>query len=162
MGKMERSEFEDATQATIDCVGRVLCRKSGDQAYRALIVEVWTHEGYGKHTANREGMAYTAGRIYVMSHRGHNALNIAAGHEGEPSCVWIREVYPLNGLTHNDCKKPFTFTKAMHIDRSLDGEWVNGDEIWIEGERTPTRKIVDMTQERDKPENCVGCYRLHL
>ncbi len=166
MTKIGPEEFRDTTQAAKRALGRTIYRRQGSDIYQVLVVETWAHEGYGKHTTNRDGINYGAGRIYVMFHRGHNALNVATGKEGEPSCIWIRDVYPLVGLSHKQAKSPFTFTKAMQIDRSLDGFPIDGEDLWMEGDPAPESRILDLTAVKkaagDLPTNCIGVYRLNL
>lgn len=166
MSKMTAEDFADTIRAAKNSLGRTLCREYDGAIQRALVVETWAHQGYGKHTTNRDGINYGAGRVYIMSFRGHNALNIATGKEGEPSCVWIREVYPTEGLTSKEARSPFTLTKAMHIDRTLDGLPIGGEGLWLEGEAAQESRILDLTAakkaEGELPTNCIGVYRLNL
>jgi DNA-3-methyladenine glycosylase len=119
-------------------IGKLLCRKildeDGEHIIKLRITETECYFGEddtachahkGK-TERTQTMYLRGGIAYVYLCYGmHSMLNIVSGPEGYPEAVLIRGVEKYNG--------PGRLTKALKIDRSLNGEdMVISEELWIE------------------------------
>ena len=115
-------------------LGKVLCRKVGDDVMRFSITETeayagesdtacHAHRGKTPRTAVMYGPGGTA---YVYLCYGiHHLLNVVAADINEPQCVLIRGVEGISG--------PGRLTKALQIDMSLNKEdLINSSELWLE------------------------------
>lgn len=136
MGKRlgRRSLSEPATELAKELLGKLLCRRteSGVLKYRIMETECYygeedtaCHASKGK--TERTKVLYEQGGIaYVYLCYGmHSLFNVVSGKKGHPEAVLIRGVTGYNG--------PGKLTKAMHIDRTLNGEdMVSSGELWIE------------------------------
>ena len=119
-------------------IGKLLCRKicdeNGERIIKFRITETECYFGEedtachahkGK-TERTKTMYRRGGIAYVYLCYGmHSMLNVVSGPEGYPEAVLIRGVEEYNG--------PGRLTKALKIDRSLNGEdLVLSRELWIE------------------------------
>jgi DNA-3-methyladenine glycosylase len=139
-----------------ELLGRRLVRRSGSSLYSVEITETGAYRG-GK----REGLRYAPGRIYVAIFQGgHEMLCIGTEAEDVPSVVTIRKGYPLEGI-EGDLGSSAKLTKALRIDKTLDGESIAGDELYIEGKLTDPLRISFITHKMENmAENCLGYYRI--
>ena len=119
-------------------LGKLLCRRicdeSGERVIKLRITETECYFGEddtachahkGK-TERTKVMYHSGGVAYVYLCYGiHSLLNIVSGADGFPEAVLIRGVEGYSG--------PGKLTKALSIDRSLNGEdLINSERLWIE------------------------------
>jgi len=121
-------------------LGKLLCRKIGDEIIRLPITETEAYVGESdtachahKGRTKRTSVMYEPGGIaYIYLCYGiHNLLNVVTGEPDEPEAVLIRGVRGITG--------PGRLTKALQIDMSLNQEnFVESDRLWLEdGEQLP-------------------------
>ena len=144
-----------------DLLGKILTREINGEKVSGKIVEVEAYIGpddkgahtYGnKRTKRTESMFGEPGRTYIYLIYGmYNCINAVTREIDKPEAVLIRALEPVSGLdiiSHNRYAKDFAdLTKrqvknltdgpgklcmALDIDRSLNGEDLNGDKIYIE------------------------------
>jgi DNA-3-methyladenine glycosylase len=123
-----------ATELAPDLLGKLLCRKIGDNLLKYRITETECYFGEDdtachahKGKTNRTRILYEEGGIaYVYLCYGiHNLLNIVTGEAGFPEAVLIRGAEGFSG--------PGKLTKQMKIDRSFNGEsLILSDKLWVE------------------------------
>jgi len=126
---------QDVLDAAPALVGKLLCRRvCAQEVLRLRITQTEAYRGQedtacharaGK--TNRTAVMFEPGGVaYVYLCYGiHSLLNVITGPEGEPQGVMIRCVEGYAG--------PGRLTKAMGIDRGLNGHDMRGsDELWIE------------------------------
>ena len=115
-------------------LGKLLCRRIGDDIIRLPITETEAYVGE-KDTAchahkgrtKRTDVMYNAGGVsYVYLCYGiHHLLNVVTGQVDEPEAVLIRSVQGITG--------PGRLTKALQIDMSLNRvDLTHSDELWLE------------------------------
>ena len=125
----------DAVSFAKKLLGMRLCRKLDDgQVLRQEITETEAYYGEDdtachahKGKTNRTRIMYErGGYAYIYLCYGvHNLLNIVTGKRDFPEAVLIRATREYKG--------PGRLTKAMKIDRSLNGEdLVKSDILWVE------------------------------
>lgn len=126
---------QDAVTLAKALVGKLLCRRLADGTVTKLRIteteaylgvdDTACHAHKGK-TKRSEMLWHDGGTVYVYLCYGmHSLMNIISGTEGDPQGVLIRccEGYP----------GPGKLTKALNIDRTLNGEDIlNSPELWIE------------------------------
>ncbi len=115
-------------------LGMSICRNIDGKIVKLKIIE--TEAYYGENdtachahkgkTKRTEIMYERGGFAYVYLCYGiHNMLNIVSGQQGHPEAVLIRGIENFDG--------PGKLTKALLIDRSLNGEnLVTSNKLWIE------------------------------
>lgn len=126
--------MQPATQAAPLLLGKILCRKVNDTILRYRITETecyYSEEDTACHahkgkTERTKTLYKEGGHAYVYLCYGiHNLFNVVTGEEGFPQAVLIRGVEGYDG--------PGKLTKAMQIDRSLNGmNMIDSEELWIE------------------------------
>ena len=115
-------------------LGKLLCRRIGEEIIKYRITETECYFGEedtachahkGK-TERTKIMYHEGGVAYVYLCYGmHSMLNVVSGIEDFPEAVLIRGVEGYDG--------PGKLTKALKIDRSLNGEnLINSDVLWLE------------------------------
>jgi DNA-3-methyladenine glycosylase len=123
------------------------------EAYRGLR-DPASHAFHGR-TPRNEVMFGPAGHAYVYFTMGmHHCLNITTEPLGTPAAVLLRAIEPLEGLgrmaksrgvkdIHRLASGPGNMTKALLIDRSLNGEdLVNSHRLFLEyGDRNSEVQI---------------------
>lgn len=133
-----RLEYEyftgQATELAPDLLGKILCHKTANEILRYRITETECYYGEAdtachasKGKTERTKLLYgKGGTAYVYLCYGiHNLFNIVTGEEGFPQAVLIRGVEGYTG--------PGRLTKAMEIDRSLNGvDMTVSDVLWVE------------------------------
>lgn len=129
-----RALSQPATLLAPRLIGKLLCRRtdSGILRYRIMETECYfgeedtaCHASKGK--TDRTRILYGKGGIsYVYLCYGiHSLFNVVSGKEGHPEAVLIRGVQGYNG--------PGKLTRAMEIDRSLNGEdMAVSRRLWLE------------------------------
>lgn len=106
------------------------------------------HSYGGRRTARNEITYGVGGHAYVFFIYGmYYQLNVATGPEEHPHVVLIRAIEPVDGIEVMRARRkrdklidltsgPGKLCIAMDIDRSLNGEDLRGDRIWIEKYRS--------------------------
>ena len=115
-------------------IGKYICRNIDDKTVRRQITETECYLGSDdtachahKGKTNRTKIMWEKGGVcYVYLCYGiHNMLNFISGLENDPQGVLIRGIKGFDG--------PGKLTKALRIDRSLNGEdLLTSDRIWLE------------------------------
>lgn len=171
--KLSRNFYgRDSVTVARDLLGKVLVHKTGSQTLRAIIVETEAYGGIpdkaahsygGKKTPRTKIMFGDPGFSYVYLIYGiYNCFNIVVAKEGDPQAVLIRALEPLEGLEtmainryNKDYKKlsqkqiygltngPGKLCMAMNIDRSLNGEDLSQDTLYLEARKEEEQKIVE-------------------
>ncbi len=135
MSRLTKDFFDqDAVTLAPRLLGQFLCRKTETGILRYPITETeayYTEQDTACHahkgrTPRTEILYSRGGYAYVYLCYGiHSLFNVICGEEGVPQGVLIRGAGPYNG--------PGKLTKAMKIDRSLNGvDMLTSDELWIE------------------------------
>lgn len=126
--------LKDALVVAPELLGKILCRKISDgKILRARITQTEIYRGqedtacharFGK--TNRSKIMYEQGGIaYVYMIYGlHFLLNVVTGKKNFPQAVLIRAAENFNG--------PAKLTKALQIDKNLNGESFTKNKVWIE------------------------------
>lgn len=147
MSRVLPASFFDRPALTVarELLGKTLVRRMGRKTVHVLITEVeaytgpkdkacHAHKGKTKRNAVLFG---PAGFWYVYFVYGmHWMLNVVTAEEGYPSAVLIRGVGAWNG--------PAKLTKALRIDRSLNGKPADrSGSLWVEdrGLRVPANAL---------------------
>lgn len=123
-----------ATELAPALVGKLLCRRIGEEVFRYRITETECYFGQedtachaSKGKTERTKVLYEqGGTAYVYLCYGmHSLFNVVTGKKGHPEAVLIRGITGYNG--------PGKLTRAMKIDRELNGEdLVNSRKLWLE------------------------------
>ena len=150
---------EKVTQIARDLLGMVLSTRMNGIETAGLIVETeaysWRERGChaynNRKTVRNEVMFGPGGHAYVYLCYGiHNLFNIVTNREGRAEAVLIRALEPVSGyeqmldrMRANSLKAitsgPGKLTRALGIDRTHNGKYLLGDEIWIE-QGTPIKR----------------------
>lgn len=117
------------------------------------------HSFGGRRTPRTEIMYAAGGHVYVFFVYGmHYQLNFVTGAEGVPTAILIRAIDPIEGIEmmrerrgpmkdQNLTSGPGKLCVALGVDRTFNGETVNGDRIWLEDFREmPDRAIASGTR----------------
>lgn len=165
--KLQESFYEraDVVKIARELIGKGLFTKIGNVITGGIIVETeaysWKERGchaYGaKKTARNAVMFQNGGYTYVYLCYGmHHLFNIVTNTKDIPEAVLIRAVEPLIGMEEMQLRRgakinrfhltsgPGKLTKAMGIDKSLNGKFLTGNEVWVEdlGTKIPKAKIL--------------------
>jgi DNA-3-methyladenine glycosylase len=146
-----------------ELLGKHLVTKSGDAVTSGLIVETeaysWKERGChaynGKKTHRNEVMFEMGGHAYVYLCYGiHNLFNVVTNHADVAEAVLIRAVEPVSGIAVMQQRRgalanpfhltsgPGKLTMALGIDRTFNGKYLTGSDVWIEtGETVPQTMI---------------------
>jgi DNA-3-methyladenine glycosylase len=148
-----------------ELLGKVLFTNVNGIITAGMIVETeaysWKEKGchaYGAKKTNRNAVMFErGGHTYVYLCYGmHNLFNIVTNETNIPEAVLIRAVQPVQGIDEMMTRRgnlknefhltsgPGKLTKALGIDRKLNGKFLMGNEIWVEdtGNRVSSRDIV--------------------
>lgn len=149
-----------ATELAPDLLGKLLCRQLGQEIIKYRITETecyFSEEDTACHaskgrTPRTQVLYEKGGTAYVYLCYGiHNLFNVVTGEVDFPQAVLIRGVEGYDG--------PGKLTKAMHIDRSLNGiDLTVSPKLWLEDDgyrskyRTGKRVGIDYAtpEYRDK------------
>jgi DNA-3-methyladenine glycosylase len=147
-----------------ELLGKVLYTKQNGIITAGMIVETeaysWTERGchaYGRRKTPRNAIMFeTGGYAYVYLCYGmHHLFNVTTNKEGTPEAVLVRALEPTVGLPEMEIRRgklnnpfhltsgPGKLTKAMGIDRKLNGKSLLEHEVWLEdsGERITPAKM---------------------
>lgn len=109
------------------------------------------HSYGGRRTARNEITFAEGGHVYVFFVYGmHYQLNLVTNCADHPHVVLIRAVEPVEGIEimrerrgpmkdTNLTSGPGKLCRALGIDRSLNGENISGERIWVEEYRMATK-----------------------
>lgn len=157
----------DVTRIAKDLVGKVLVSTINGQTTSGLIVETeaYSYQERGCHAFNsrmterNQVMFGAGGHAYVYLCYGvHHLFNVVTNVPGKAEAVLIRALQPLTGepvmMTRMNAinqsritSGPGKLTKALGIDRTLNGATLISSELWIEmGEKVPLKSIVVTTR----------------
>lgn len=127
-----------ATELAPRLLGKVLCRRVGDEVRRAHITETECYFGEEDTACHahrgrtpRTATLYRAGGVaYVYLCYGiHSLFNVVTGEEGHPEAVLIRGVEGADG--------PGRTTRLLGIDGTLNGEDLcTSGALWLEEDGT--------------------------
>lgn len=151
---MEREFFVRPTlEAAKGLLGKVLVRIYRRRRLSGKIIETEAYIGpedrashgfLGKRTKRNQAEFLVGGHIYIYLVYGmYWQLNISTESKGEPTCVLIRALEPLEGIkTASD--GPGKLCRALKLNKSFYGVDVcNSKRIWIEeGEKIEESQIV--------------------
>jgi DNA-3-methyladenine glycosylase len=147
-----------------ELLGKVLFTKVNEIVTGGVIVETeaysWRERGChaynAKKTQRNAVMFGKGGYAYVYLCYGmHNLFNIVTNRQDVPEAVLIRALEPLEGIDYMVARRgklmnhlhltsgPGKLTKALGIDRKLNGKYLAADEVWVEdtGRRILNSKI---------------------
>ena len=150
--KVARSFYaRDALAVARDLLGLYLVHQDGRKRRIGRIVEteayrgprdLAAHSARGRRTARTEVMFGAPGHAYVYLIYGFwNCLNVVTATVGVPHAVLLRALEPVANLKHGTWG-PGLLSRAMGIDRSLNGADLCAERLWIErpcGERRAVR-----------------------
>jgi len=149
-----------------ELLGKVLFTNVNGIITAGMIVETeaysWKEKGchaYGAKKTNRNAVMFErGGHTYVYLCYGmHYLFNIVTNEANIPEAVLIRAVQPVHGINEMMIRRgksknefhltsgPGKLTKALGIDRKLNGKFLMGDEVWVEdaGRRVASRDILE-------------------
>lgn len=136
-----------------ELLGKVLFTNVDGIITGGIIVETeaysWKEKGchaYGAKKTQRNAVMFEEGGCtYVYLCYGmHHLFNIVTNQPGVPEAVLIRAIEPLHGVDEMFLRRgklknnfhltsgPGKLTKAMGIDRKLNGKSLLADEVWVE------------------------------
>ena len=147
-----------------ELLGKVLFTNVNGIITGGIIVETeaysWKERGchaYNSMKTKRNAVMFEkGGYAYVYLCYGmHHLFNIVTNHEAVPEAVLIRALEPLHGVEEMFLRRgkllnnfhltsgPGKLTKALGIDRKLNGKYLTDDEVWVEdgGYRFTNRDI---------------------
>lgn len=136
-----------ALRVARELIGMHLVHDDGTCVRRGRIVETEAYQGPTDRAAHSsrgrtrrtEVMFGPPGHAYVYFIYGFwNCLNVVTAKEGVPHAVLLRALEPIAGLTDKTWG-PGLLCRAMHVDRSMNGIDLRGDELWIERPRRAPR-----------------------
>lgn len=166
-GKIEITSFvKPPIHTAKDLLGRTLSTRINGQITSGIIVETEVYRGgkrdnashahYYKNTNRTRIMFEEGGYCYIYLIYGrYYQLCVTSSPKNEPDAILIRSLEPKEGIDimqkrreseNNLTNGPGRLTQALGIDKSLYGEKINGDNIWISKERIKVGKIAKTTR----------------
>lgn len=153
--KLARSFYMSDDVVTISrlLIGKYLVTRINGRKAAGMIVETeaysWKERGChafgGRLTARNEVMFKEGGRAYVYLCYGmHNLFNVVTNVKGAADAVLIRAIEPVEGIElmqrrRGQLRNPFhltsgpgKLTRALGIDRTMNGKFLWNSEVWIE------------------------------
>lgn len=126
---------QDVLELAPDLLGKLLCHKMPDgRILKQRITETEAYRGeddtachaHKGRTPRTETLYQPGGTAYIYLCYGiHSLFNVVTGQAESPQAVLIRGVENFSG--------PGRLTKALAIDRSLNGIWLpESQELWLE------------------------------
>jgi DNA-3-methyladenine glycosylase len=143
----------DVVKVARELLGKVLFTKVNGMVTAGMIVETeaysWKERGchaYNSRKTQRNAVMFgRGGYAYVYLCYGmHYLFNIVTNREAVPEAVLIRALEPVQGIEEMLLRRgkvankfhltsgPGKLTKAMGIDRNLNGKYLSDDEVWVE------------------------------
>ena len=147
---VDASFFErDTTQVARELLGKLLVREfDGERLWGRLIeVEAYlgpddlaAHSKGGRRTARTEVMYGPAGHAYVYFTYGmHWCLNFVTREAGMPQAVLVRALEPGPGVGRSG--GPGLLTRALNIDRALNGSPLRPPDLYLVDDGAPKRRV---------------------
>lgn len=132
-----------------DLLDKVLVRQIDGEVLWGRIVEVEAylgpddlaaHSKGGRRTARTEVMFGEPGHAYVYFTYGmHWCLNFVTREAGVPQAVLVRALEPGPGVGR--CGGPGLVTRALHIDRALNGAALKSPDLYVVDDGAPHRRV---------------------
>jgi DNA-3-methyladenine glycosylase len=132
-----------------ELLGKVLVREIDGQTLWGRLVEVEAylgpddlaaHSKGGRRTARTEVMFGAAGHAYVYFTYGmHWCLNFVTREVGAPQAVLVRALEPGPGVGR--CSGPGLVTRALKIDRALNGAPLQPPDLYVLDDGSPKSRI---------------------
>jgi len=148
MRKLPRSFYaRDTATVARELLGMLLVHRTGGEERAGIIVETEAYIGahdLASHsskgiTPRTRTMYGPPGHAYVYLIYGmHHCMNVVTEPEGHGAAVLLRALEPVRGIA-SGTRGPGLLSKAMGIDRALDGIDLCGDALFI---ARPARKPV--------------------
>jgi DNA-3-methyladenine glycosylase len=144
-------EFFDRDTVTVarELLGKVLVREIDGTRLWGRLVEVEAylgpedlaaHSRGGRRTPRTEVMFGPPGRAYVYFTYGmHWCLNFVTQKEGMPQAVLVRALEPGPGVGR--CAGPGLVTRALSIDRALNGVRLQPPDLYVIDDQAPRRRV---------------------
>jgi DNA-3-methyladenine glycosylase len=139
----------DTIAVARDLLGKVLVREVGGARLWGRLVEVEAylgpddlaaHSRGGRRTPRTEVMFGAPGHAYVYFTYGmHWCLNFVTREEGVPQAVLVRALEPGPGVGR--CAGPGLVTRALSIDRALNGVALRPPELYVIDDGAPRRRV---------------------
>ncbi len=152
--KLKVSFYQQASVDRIakNLLGKVLISRINNRLTSGIIVETeaYSYKEKGSHaynnlrTARTETMFGEGGVAYVYLCYGiHNLFNIVTNKRDKAEAVLIRALEPIDGINemmrrslgktdHRITSGPGKLTKALGIDRTVNGKLLTGSDVWVE------------------------------
>lgn len=152
--KLKESFYQrsNVTKIARDLVGKVLVTNINNSLTSGIIVETeaYSYKERGCHaynslrTARTEVMFHNGGIAYVYLCYGiHHLFNIVTNTKDRAEAVLIRAIQPLQGekimmermnksTNYKVTSGPGKLTKALGIDRIMNGKELTGNDVWLE------------------------------
>ncbi|NLN75205.1 MAG: DNA-3-methyladenine glycosylase [Armatimonadetes bacterium] len=162
MRKLDRDFYRrDTTEAAQVLLGKIIVVNTADGRLSGRIVETESysfgdpaaHSTKGR-TPRTEVMFGEAGHAYIYFIHGlHHCMNIVSHPDDVPGGVLIRALEPIEGIEQMRqnrgmesitalCSGPGKLTQAMQIDKSLLGEDLLGDRLYVVDDGVDVGEIV--------------------
>lgn len=143
----------DVVKIARELLGKVLVTKTAGVVTSGMIVETeaysWKERGCHAYEARKTPrnaiMFEKGGYAYVYLCYGmHNLFNVVTNKQGIPEAVLVRALEPIHGVKEMEMRRgslanpfhltsgPGKLTKALGIDRKLNGKFLLDNEVWIE------------------------------
>jgi DNA-3-methyladenine glycosylase len=143
----------DVVKIARELLGKVLVTKIAGVVTSGIIVETeaysWKERGchaYEARKTQRNAIMFEkGGYAYVYLCYGmHNLFNVVTNKKGIAEAVLVRALEPVHGLKEMEMRRgslanpfhltsgPGKLTKALGIDRKLNGKFLLDNEVWIE------------------------------
>jgi DNA-3-methyladenine glycosylase len=147
---LEPSFFDRETTAVArDLLDKVLVRRIDGRTLWGRLVEVEAylgpddlaaHSRGGRRTPRTEVMFGSPGHAYVYFTYGmHWCLNFVTREEGVPQAVLVRALEPGPGVGR--CGGPGLLTRALSIDRALNGAPLAPPDLYVLDDGAPRRRV---------------------
>ncbi len=150
-GEVLDAAFFDRETTTVarDLLGKVLVRELDGRRLWGRLVEVEAylgpddlaaHSRGGRRTPRTEVMFGAPGHAYVYFTYGmHWCLNFVTRAEGIPQAVLVRALEPGPGVGR--CGGPGLVTRALGIDRALNGAPLRPPDLYVVDDGAPKRRV---------------------
>jgi DNA-3-methyladenine glycosylase len=150
-GSVLGQEFfaRDTVTVARELLGKVLVREIDGARFWGRLVEVEAylgpddlaaHSRGGRRTPRTEVMFGQPGHAYVYFTYGmHWCLNFVTREEGVPQAVLVRALEPGPGVGR--CGGPGLVTRALNIDRALNGAKLQPPDLYVIDDQAPRRHV---------------------
>lgn len=150
---------KDSKDVALDILGNEIIRAyPNGTAVRAYIKAIAPHQGKEKSTD--KGIGKKSGLINVGRPKfGQTLMDITTEREGTYSCVTLRGIVMQD--SGEEIEGPGNCSKALGIDRGLDGLDVENDFLYITDKKDPdydSAKVRGPLSWKTRPANCEGFY----